>query len=180
MCRICRKEYNINTEFINCCGNIKIIPKELIKLKYLYCYETQIGKIPKTLIKLENLYCENTQIKKLPKTLIKLNTLYCNNSQIKKIPETLINLETFYFRRTQIKFIPKTLINLKYLYFDNDVLVSPQTYIIEPNNKYYLTFTRCQVRYKIKLRLNKLKFAYDPNYIIGHNAKKQLERIFQN
>jgi hypothetical protein len=36
------------------------------------------------------------------------------------------------------------------------------------------------VRYKLKMRFKNLKFAYDPKYIIGHNAKKQLERIFQN
>jgi hypothetical protein len=36
------------------------------------------------------------------------------------------------------------------------------------------------VRYKSKLKLKNLKFAYDPKYIIGHNTKKQLERLFKN
>jgi Leucine-rich repeat (LRR) protein len=160
MCEICTKDYDISLIYLLCCENVKIVPKELINLDTLYCDKTQIKKIPKTLINLKELYCQNTQIRKIFKTLIKLQALYCNNSQIKKIP--------------------KTLINLKELYCNNDVLISPQTYITEPNNKYYLTFTRCQARYKLKLRLKNLKFAYHPKYIIGHNTKKQLAKLFQN
>jgi hypothetical protein len=130
-----------------------------------------------------SIYCCRN-VKKIPKELIKSKALNCNNTNVKKIPKTLINLKSLICGNTQIKFIPKTLINLKYLYCDNDVLISPQTYIKEPNNQYYLTFTRCQARYKKtaanKLRLKNLKFAYDPKYIIGHNTKKQLERFFQN
>jgi Leucine-rich repeat (LRR) protein len=163
MCIICSKKYNTNTTFIYCCKNVKKIPKipkTLINLKYLYCHESQIRKIPKTLINLKNLYCENTNVKKIPKTLINLKSLYCVN--------------------TKIKFIPETIKYLGFLSCNKDVLVSPQIYIKDPNNKKYLTFTRCQVRYKLKLRLRKLKFAYDPKYIIGHNAKLQLERLFKN
>ena len=160
MCIICRKEYNINTKVIYCCRNVK--------------------KIPKILINLKTLNCRFTYIRKILKTLINLKELYCNNSQIKKIPKTLINLETLNCVYTQIKFIPNIIKNLEWLNCGSYILVSPQTYIIEPNNKYYLTFKRCQKNYKHKLRLKNLKFAYDPHYIIGHNAKKQLERFFQN
>jgi hypothetical protein len=161
MCKICRKEYDANTTSIYCCENVK--------------------KIPKTLIKLDTLNCQYSQIKKIPKTLINLEQLSCQYSQIKKIPITLINLKRIgCCYNTQIKFIPDTIKDLEYLYCYGDVLVSPQTYKLKSNNKRYLTFTRCQVRYKLKMRLKNLKFAYDPKYIIGHNTKKQLERLFQN
>jgi Leucine-rich repeat (LRR) protein len=159
MCIICDKEYNDNTEFIECCEDVKKIPKELINLRTLYCDETQIKKIPKELINLETLYCDETQIKFIPKELINLKRLICDD--------------------TQIKFIPETIKNLIRLICDVNVLVSPQTYKIEPNNKYYLTFVRCQAIYKYKLRLRKLKFAYDPKYIIGHTTKKQLAKLFK-
>jgi Leucine-rich repeat (LRR) protein len=180
MCIICRKEYNVNTKVIHCCENIKKIPKTLIKLKELYCQISQIKKIPKTLINLKSLYCHETHIRKIPKTLINLEYLYCHETQIEKIPKSLIKLKLLYCYDTQIKFIPKTIKHLKILYCNKYVLISPQTYNQEPNNKYYLTFVRCQARYKLKLRLKNLKFAYDPKYIIGHNAKLQLERLFQN
>jgi Leucine-rich repeat (LRR) protein len=199
MCIICDKEYNDNTEFIECCEDVKKIPKTLINLKELYGNETQIKKIPKELINLEILYFDYTQIKKIPKTLINLilldcnnkikkipkelinlKTLYCTNTQIKKIPKTLTKLKLLRVRNTQIKFIPDTLINLEWLICDANVLVSPQTYKLKSNNKKYLTFTRCQAKYKHKLRLRKLKFAYDPKYIIGHTTKKQLVKLFQN
>jgi hypothetical protein len=126
--------------------------------------------------------CRN--VKKIPKILINLKTLNCRFTYIRKIPKILINLKTLNCRNSQIKFIPETLIKLEHLLCNKYVLVSPQTYIIEPNNKKYLTFARCQARYKNKLRrtaaLRKLKFAYDPKYIIGHNTKKQLARLFQN
>jgi hypothetical protein len=83
-----------------------------------------------------------------------------------------------YCDNTHIKFIPETLKNLDTLYCNSDVLVSPQTRIKKTNNKKYLTFTRCQARYRNKLRLKNLKFAYDPKYIIGHTIKKQLEKLF--
>jgi len=122
--------------------------------------------------------CEN--VKKISKKLINLKELYGNETQIKKIPETLTNLKVINYCNTQIKFIPETIKNLKDLYCDDNVLVSPQTYIIEPNNYYYSIFTRCQARYRNKLRLRKLKFAYDPKYIIGHTTKKQLAKLFKN
>jgi Leucine-rich repeat (LRR) protein len=180
MCLICTKEYNVNTKVIHCCENIKKIPKTLIKLKELYCQISQIKKIPKTLINLESLYCHETQIKKIPKTLINLEYLYCHETQIEKIPKSLINLKLLYCYETQIKFIPETIKHLKILYCNKYVLVSPHTYILQINNKKYLTFTRCQKNYKNKLRLKNLKFAYDPKYIIGHNTKKQLAKLFQN
>jgi len=46
-------------------------------------------------------------------------------------------------------YIPNTLINLKSLYCDN-------TQIKKPNNKKYLTFTRCQKNYKYKICFAKL------------------------
>jgi Leucine-rich repeat (LRR) protein len=185
MCLICTKEYNTNTTSIYCCENTQVrkMPKELINLEILYCHETQIKKIPKTLIKLEMLNCQNTEVRKIPKTLINLKELYCNNSQIKKIPKTLINLKYLYCAYTQIKFIPNIIKNLEWLNCGSYILVSPQTYKLKSNNKRYLTFTRCQVRYKSKLRrtsaLRSLKFAYDPKYIIGYNTKKQLEKLFK-
>jgi Leucine-rich repeat (LRR) protein len=161
MCGICRNDYDNNSiNFIDCCGNVKKIPKDLINLKILYCFDAQV--------------------KKIPKTLINLKTLRIHNTQIKFIPDTLINLEILGCTNTQIKFIPDTLINLVILGCCNNILISPQTIKIEPNNKYYLTFVRCQVRYRNKLSLRKLKFAYDPKYIIGHTTKKQLVKLFQN
>jgi Leucine-rich repeat (LRR) protein len=201
MCEICNKDYDIDTTItLLCCVAVKKIPKTLINLKtlsckysqirkipktlinltLLFCSDTQIRKIPKTLINLTHLYCDNTQIRKIPKSLINLDTIYCNHTQIKKIPKTLINLYYLYCDYTQIKFIPNTIKNLQYIYCNKNILISPQTYEKELNNKKYLTFTRCQKNYKNKLRLRKLKFAYDPKYIIGHNTKKQLERFFQN
>ena len=174
----------INLNHVNCDNTqIKKIPNTLIKLKLLYCDNTQIKKIPNTLLNLEKLSCQNSQIRKIPKTLINLNEVYCYLSCIKKIPETLINLNEVYCQETKIKFIPE-INKILIIGCDNDVLISPQTFISEINNKRYLTFTRCQARYRLKYIkaaiFNKLKFAYDPKYIIGHNAKKQLERIFQN
>jgi Leucine-rich repeat (LRR) protein len=160
MCIICRKEYDISLTNLACCENIKKIPNKLMYLNLLNLDNTNIKKIPKKLIKLRYLYCDHTQIRKIPKTLINLRHLYCRNSQV--------------------KFIPDTIKDLGFLNCNKYVLVSPKTYKKEPNNKRYLTFTRCQVRYKLKLRLKNLKFAYDPKYIIGHNAKKQLARFFQN
>jgi hypothetical protein len=180
MCRICKKEYDNDTVFIDCCGNIKKIPKELVNLKTLYCFDTQVKKIPKTLINLKTLRIHNTQIKKIPKTLINLEILGCSDTQIKKIPKTLVNLEILGCTNTQIKFIPETLVNLKILSCCNNILISPQTYKKKFNNTYYLIFTRYQARYKYKLKLRKLKFAYDPKYIIGHTTKKQLVKLFKN
>jgi Leucine-rich repeat (LRR) protein len=105
MCGICRNDYDKNSiNFIDCCRNVKKIPKDLINLKILYCFD----------------------------------------AQVKKIPKTLINLKTLRIHNTQIKFIPDTLINLVILGCCNNILISPQTIKIEPNNKYYLTFTRYQ------------------------------------
>jgi hypothetical protein len=160
MCIICRKEYDVNTKVIYCCDNIKKIPKTLINLKTLDCCKTQIKKIPETLINLRTLYCSHTQIKFIPKTLIKLKEIFGGSSNLIYLPEEFTKLDV--------------------LTCGGLVLISPRTYNKSPNNKRYLTFVRCQVRYKLKLRLNKLKFAYDPKYIIGHNAKKQLVRFFQN
>jgi hypothetical protein len=123
-------------------------------------------------------YCEN--IKKIPKELVNLETLYCYFTQIKFIPKELVNLKRLICDDTQIKFIPETIKNLEILQCDDNVLVSPQTYKIEPNNKYYLIFARCQAIYRNRLRNSKLKFAYDPKYIIGHTTKKQLVKLFQN
>jgi hypothetical protein len=159
MCQICKKKYDVN-------------------IKVIICYEFNNLYIPKTLINLEQLNCPFSNVKKIPKELINLEILECYNTNVKTIPNTLTNLKSLYCANTQIKFIPETIINLRRLHCDDDILVSPQTYKIEPNNKYYLTFTRCQKNYKNKLRLKNLKFAYHPKYIIGYTIKKQLINLF--
>jgi len=177
-CGICKKNYNNEMVYIECREDVKNISKELINLKTAICNNTQIKKILKTLTNLKYLNCSNTQIKFIPKELINLKILEIQNTQIKFIPETLIKLEKLGCSNTQIKFIPEILKKLKWLWCDYNILVSPQICTKELNNKYYLTFVRCQARYRNKLRLRKLKFAYDPKYIIGHTTKKQIMKLF--
>jgi len=176
MCIICEKKINENIEKIICCQNVKKIPKTLINIKILFFSYLKIKKIPKELVNLKKLYISYSEIKTIPKELVNLTELFILRSKIKKIPKTLVNLRELNIYNTNVKFIPE---NLKVITLrtEKNILISPKTQTISPNNKKYLTFTNCQKRYKYRRRLCMLKFAYDPKYIIGYNVKLQINKL---
>jgi len=58
MCIICRKEYDVNAEIIDCsyCSLLTEIPETLVNLKELYCHNClNLEIIPGNLINLEYL-----------------------------------------------------------------------------------------------------------------------------
>ncbi len=199
MCIICRKEYNENTDFIECCTNVTEIPNTLINLKNLNCGYTQIKELPNTLISLEVLQCDYTELRKIPNTFVNLISLWCGYTLIREIPEEFVKLRLFrcsytYLTKipnistlnniscvdTLVKFIPEVCKNLRDLAIENDnILVSPDTFVIEPNNKKYQIFRNCQKRYRRKFQYRGREFAYPPLYIIGYNMKKQLIKMLK-
>jgi hypothetical protein len=112
-------------------------------------------------------------------TYISINSIgLCNKTKIRYISNKLINLQEFHSGNTSIIYLPDTIKNLVHLYCSDNVLISPHIYKKQTNNKLYLTFTNCQKKYKLKIKLRKITSAYNPKYIIGWNTKKQIEKIF--
>lgn len=124
MCIICCGNYDINITMLNCseCKLITEIPKELVNLIELYCWDSQIEVIPKELVNLKQLHCSHTQVKEIPKELVNLTEIDCDYTNIKEIPKELVNLTFLHCPNTQIKEIPKELINFTYIYYDKDCI----------------------------------------------------------
>jgi Leucine-rich repeat (LRR) protein len=111
MCLICLHKNNIdlivNIKKLHCfeCKHVQTIPKELTKLEYLYCNNTNVKDIPSELTLLKKLNVNGTKIKTFPNTLINLEILYCNDTLIENIPDNFPKLKEFHCERSNIKYI---------------------------------------------------------------------------
>lgn len=90
------------------------IPKKLLNLEYLRCSNINCGEIPE-LIKLKYLYIFNTNTTKIPEVLINLTHLSVVRTNVSIVPDTLINLIDLDIAYSKVTEIPKTLKKLKYL-----------------------------------------------------------------
>lgn len=133
MCIICTGDYDINLTELNCsnCNDIVEIPKELVNLKQLRCYYTEITNIPKELVNLEYLSCFGNEINEIPKELVNLIYLDCGEAYIERLPKELINLRELNCESCRILIeIPKEFVNLtKFDCYDTKVKEIPKELI---------------------------------------------------
>lgn len=148
------KPENILSLQICLCNKIKIIPNNLINLKYLFLQDNQNIKYIPNLSNLENLYIENCKnIKELPNNLSNLKKLVLINTNIKEIPNTYINLKILKIKNSPlITSISNNFINLEQL-----TLINNNQNIIIPNTFKKLNYVETDIL-RIYNNLNIKKF----------------------
>jgi hypothetical protein len=183
--------------------NINQIVKNYNNLDTLHCFKCSIEELPSPELvpKLRVLDCSNTRISHIPQYL-ELTKLYCQSSKVISISH-LPNLKELNCQRTRLRQLPylpnitildifDTLINhfigkkrIKTIYINENkkFIISPDIFSDEVYNKNYKIICNMQLKFKNNLIKKKIKSsificAYDPKYIIGHNNKMQIKKIF--
>ena len=82
-------------ESLNCqkCTKLKNLPKQMNKLLFLNCSQTNIKQLPDVMNSLKYLNCDNTKITKLSSKMDNLEKLDCCNTHITEISSILPKLE---------------------------------------------------------------------------------------
>jgi uncharacterized protein YlbG (UPF0298 family) len=177
------KNYN-NLDTLNCfkCSIEELPSPELVpKLRVLDCSNTRISHIPQYL-ELTKLDCQSSKVISIS-YLPNLKELNCQRTRLRQLPY-LPNLTILDIFDTLINyFIGKKRIKTIYINENKKFIISPDIFSDEVYNKNYKIICNMQLKFKNNLIKKKIKSsificAYDPKYIIGHNIKMQIKKIF--